>query len=220
MENFSITKTKGGFHIEGFPDAVKVVRITGPKAQRLASLALHRSDLEFSLECMKAINETPEQPHVLREALWRSAIVHFMKCFGHSESRSRLTPKVVFKGDGEAFDVFRHFESLRNKNLIHDENAFTQCLPGAVLNRENLDHKIAKIICMSLVVSTMGQENYSNLHLLVTRTLRWVGEQFDELCDTLTTELEAEPYDELSAREGLIYKTPGPDDVHKARPKH
>ncbi len=48
MEHFEITKTPEGFHIEGFPNAVKVLRIDGPKAQRLADLALHKADLDFA----------------------------------------------------------------------------------------------------------------------------------------------------------------------------
>ena len=50
MEDFSITKSAQGFHIEGFPEAVKVLRISGPKSQRLADLALHKSDLDFALD--------------------------------------------------------------------------------------------------------------------------------------------------------------------------
>ena len=77
MEHFEITKTSEGFHIEGFPDAVKVIRLDGPKAQRLADLALHKADLEFALDCLEQINKVPEQPYVLRQALWRSAVVHY-----------------------------------------------------------------------------------------------------------------------------------------------
>ena len=112
MEHFSITKTAEGFHIEGFPDAVKVLRLTGPKSQRLADLALHRADLDFALECLEAINHQPEEPYLMRQALWRSAVVHFMKCFGRSESRFSLDAKNVYKGDADASDPFEFFESL------------------------------------------------------------------------------------------------------------
>lgn len=88
MEYFPVTKTSQGFQIEGFPEAVKVVRITGRDRQRLADLGLHKRDLDFALECLTAINQVPEQPGIVREALWRSAIVHFIKCFGKSKSRS------------------------------------------------------------------------------------------------------------------------------------
>ncbi len=218
MEHFSITKTAQGFHIEGFPDAIKVLRITGPKSQRLADLALHNADLHFSLECLNAINHVPEEPYVLRQALWRSAIVHFIKCFGQSESRFSLNPKKVYKGDIGAFEPFAYFESLRNKHLVHDENSYAQCLPGAVLNKKGMPRKIGKIVCLSVVGDTLGQENYNNLHLLVTRAREWVVARFDELCDVVTSELEPKSHDELFAMDGITYTAPGADDVHKARP--
>lgn len=217
MEHLSISKIEQGFHIEGFPDAVKVLRITGPKSQRLADLALHKADLDFALEFLTSINQVPEQPYVLRQALWRSAIVHFIKCFGQSEARFSLDPKQVYKGDSEAFEPYEYFQSLRNKHLVHDENSYAQCLPGAVLNKKGMDHKIAKIVCLSMIGDTLGQENYSNLHLLVTRAREWVIAQFDELCAILTSEFESKSYDELLALDGITYTAPGPDDVHKAR---
>lgn len=218
MEHFSITKTAKGFHVEGFPDAVKVLRMTGAKSQRLADLALHRADLDFALECLEAINHQPEEPYVVRQAPWRAAIVHFMKCFGQSESRFSLDAKRVYKGDAGASEPFEFFESLRNKHLVHDENSFAQCLPGAVLNKKGMDHKIAKIVCLSVIGDTLNQENYNNLHLLATRARKWVVTQFDELCNLLTAELEPKSYDELFAVEGITYTWPGEGDVHTSRP--
>lgn len=95
MEHFDIKKTPEGFHIEGFPDAVKIIRIDGPKARRIADLALHRADLDFALQCLEEINRAPEQPYVLRQALWRAAVVHYVKCFGENESRFSLDPGTV-----------------------------------------------------------------------------------------------------------------------------
>ena len=65
MENFAITKSDAGFHVEGFPEAVKVLGLKSREAQRLADLALHNSDLEFSLSCLDGINLVPEEPYVL-----------------------------------------------------------------------------------------------------------------------------------------------------------
>jgi len=217
MEQFSITKTAQGFHVEGFPDAVKVLRITGQRSKRLANLALHRADLDFAFECLIAINQAPEKPHLLRQALWRSAVVHFIKCFGQSESRFSLDPKKVYKGNAGAFEPYEYFESLRNKHLVHDENSFAQCLPGAVLNSDGMDHKIAKIVCLSVIGDTLSQENYSNLHLLITLARDWAVAQFDELCDVLIAELEPKSYEELLVLDGITYTAPGPEDVHKRR---
>lgn len=217
MEQFEITKTPEGFHIKGFPNAVKVLRLKGPKAQRLADLALHKADLDFALECLTAINQVPGEPYVLRQALWRSAIVHFIKCFGQSELRFSLDSKMVYKDDPGAFEPYNYFGSLRNKHLVHDENSYAQCPPGAVLNKKGMDHKIAKIVCLSLIGDTLSQENYRNLNLLITRAREWVVKGFDDLCNVLTSELEPKSYEELFALDGITYTAPGADDVHKAR---
>lgn len=217
MENFEIKKTDQGFHVEGFPEAVKVLKLQSQKAQRLADLALHLADLAFALECINNINNAPETPYVLRQALWRSAIVHFIKCFGQSNSRFSLDPKKVYGADPGAKTAYDYFDSLRNKHLVHDENSYAQCLPGAVLNKKEMNHKIAKIVCLSVIGDTLAQDNYNNLHLLLTKARNWVVAQFDELCNVLTSELEPMPYDELFGMDGINYTVPDADAVHKAR---
>jgi hypothetical protein len=56
MEYFLIKQTENGLHIEGFPDAVKVIRIDGPQSKRLADLALHKADLEFAWDIGDVLN--------------------------------------------------------------------------------------------------------------------------------------------------------------------
>lgn len=218
MEHFSVTKTDTGFQIEGFPEAVKVVYISGPKARRLADLALHKADLDFAGESLEAINLVPGEPYVIRQALWRSAIVHFLKCFGVSNARFSLAEKKIYKGNAAALEAFRYFDDLRNKHVVHDENSYTQCLPGAILNKKDHDHKIEKIICFSAIGETLEQENYENLHLLIEVAKKWVVDQFNKLCEILTEELEAESYDALHNREPIVYKKPTVEDVDKPRP--
>lgn len=217
MESFEISKTKKGFHIEGFPQAVKVLSLDSPMAQRLADLALHRADLDFALECLTYINNAPEEPHVLRQALWRSAIVHHMKCFGRNNSRFSLDQKRIYGSDDGARAAFGYFDSLRNKHLVHDENSYAQCLPGAVLNKRDMDHKIAKIVCLSVIGDTLTQPNYNNLHLLVTKARTWVVGQFDDLCNALTSQLEPRSYDELLSMKEITYMVPDAEAVHRAR---
>lgn len=217
MEHFEITKTDEGFHIEGYPEAVKVLGIKGPEARRLADCTLHKCDLEFSLSCLDGINLVPEEPYALREGLCRSAVIHFAKCFGSSKSRFSLDPKKVYRGDEEALEHFEYFRSLRNKHLVHDENSYAQALPGAILNKPDAPHKIEKIVCLSFISLTLGQEAYNNLHLLVTRALEWVAREADVLCDRLTTKFEAQSYDDLSKQDGITDTKPSASAVHKTR---
>jgi hypothetical protein len=91
MEHFELRKSGDSLEVYGLPaDAMKVVEIRGEKAQRLADLALHRADLTFAKECLAAMTEAPDEPAAIKEALWRSAIVHFGKCFG-SDARFQLS---------------------------------------------------------------------------------------------------------------------------------
>lgn len=217
MENFSVSKTDAGFHIEAFPDAVKVVAINGKKSKRLADLSLHRADLEFADACLDAINKAPEEPRVIREALWRSAIVHFLKCFGDG-ARFQLTPEKLYKGEPpEALLAFSYFKSLRNKHLVHDENSYAQSIPGAILNNGKKNYKIEKIVCFTAFSSTLEQGSFSNLKLLIQKARIWVVAEFDSLCEQLTTDLEKEPYELLLARDSLTYSKPTLDAIHSAR---
>jgi hypothetical protein len=217
MEDIAITHNENTFHIEGFPDAVKVLKITGPKSRRLADLALHKADLDFSLVCLETINSTPSEPYLFREVLCQAALIRFIKCFGQSKSRFSLDPKVIYKDDIGALEAYNFFSSLRNKNIVHDENSYTQCLPGAVLNKDGMDYKIAKITCLSVVGNVLEQGTYNNLHLLTTNARKWVISQIDEIWRIRTAELEARPYNELLAMEGIAYTAPTADDVHKPR---
>lgn len=218
MEPLSIAKTATGFHIQGYPDAVKVLGLANPKARRLADFSLHRHDLEFALDCLEKIRNPDDEPNVTSRALWQSAIVNYIKCFGASTSRSSLDAKVVYKKHPNAMEPHQFFDSLRNKNLVHDDNAYTQCLTGAVLNKAGMEFKIAKVVCLSVIGETLCRENYDNLRLLTTNAVEWVTGKFDELADSITHDLESMSYDELFAMEPITY-TPAhkAEDVHKTR---
>jgi len=203
MESIRITHTDNGLQIEGFPDGVKVIQLDGPKARRLSDLALHRADLQFARDSLEALNNDALSEHI-RESLWRSAIVHFFKCFGANESRFSLQPNAVYKGTPpEALMVFEHFKLIRDKHLVHDENSYAQCSVGAILNNGTKSFKVEKIVASAMFAATLDQAPYSNFQLSIQRSLDWVIGQFDELTDNLTLELEGIPYQELVARQAL-----------------
>jgi hypothetical protein len=190
MDHFRITRTPAGFYVEGFPRAAKVIRLKGPKARRLSDLALHQSDLAFAAQCLDAVNAIKTDVPLVRQALWRSAVMHYMKCFGDPGVRFRLSAEKVYDGDARALLAFDYFKNLRNKHLVHDENAYAQAVPGAILNQRDAPYKIEKIVCLSAIAETLVQSNYSNLHLLIDLAARWLRGQFDQLCEALTADLE------------------------------
>jgi hypothetical protein len=218
MEYYPITQIEKEFHIGGFPNAAKLVRIGGQKAKRLSDLSLHKYDLDFAAECLEAINHLADKPDIIRKSLWHSAIVHFFKCFGDSSARFQLNAMdKIYRGDIQGQEVFKYFQSLRNKFLVHDENSYAQCIPGAVLNKPDHPYKIEKIVCFSALADTLNQPNYSNLKLLIQKAKSWVVNEFDMLCGILTKELEAESYDDLLSRKGITYKAPTANEIHEKR---
>ncbi len=174
-------------------------------------------NLIFALECIEAAKKMAEKSEWLRQGLWHSAIVHFMKCFGCSKSRVRLDPENVYEGETGAMEVFNYFKALRDKHLVHDDNSYAQCLPGAILNKEDCDHKIAKIICPSFISVTLDQAAWSNLHTSITHALKWVDQEFGDLCDLLSSELEQLPYDDLLNRKEVEYSPPKIEEIDKRR---
>ncbi|WP_141684923.1 hypothetical protein [Burkholderia stabilis] len=202
MDNILITAAGGRFEINGVPDAAAVVALQDKRARRLADLNLHREDLEFAAECLWRIATTPERADLddfLKEALWRTAIVHFFKCFGDG-ARFHLTRDAVYKSEPpEAKIVFDHMKDLRNKHFVHDENSYLQCCPTAVLNDGSKQYKVEKLVCVAFRSATLDQDSFTNLRLLVTKALGWVVAAFESLADSITAELESLDYATLAA---------------------
>jgi hypothetical protein len=169
------------------------------------------------MDCLQGINQVPVEPRTLREGLWRSAIVHVMKCYGSNDSRFSLDINSVLKGDLAGKEVFKFFHDLRNMHLVHDSNGYVQSIPGAILNKQGMDHKIAKIICISFQGLTLDQGAFGDVHLLITRSMEWVVRQFDSICDVLTKELEAMSYADLLKRDSVTYTAPKLQEIDKRR---
>lgn len=220
MQPFGITQTgPDSFHIQGFPDGVKVVTVDGAVARRLGHLALHRSDLEFVCLCLDAMEQLPQDQEGIRTALWTSAVVHYVKCFGDSKKRFQLDPTQVHRGcSPETRQAFEFFKSLRNKHIVHDENGYKQSTVGAIINAGNKPFKIEKVVAMTFTFQVHGPENRRNLRLLTQRALGWVAAQFDECAGLVSAQLETIRYDELAARPAIQTHGPTVDDMHKPRP--
>jgi hypothetical protein len=216
MENIKLSKAGEHIHIEGFPDAVAVVALVGHKARRLADLALHQADLEFANECLDCINHVPEEPHSIREGLWRAAIIHYMKCFGDG-ARFQLAAESIYKKSPQALENYRYFKALRNKHFVHDENSYAQANPGAILNDGTKSYKVEKIVCSVVLAETLEQDAYANLKLLISHALAWVVAEFDALCVQLTNELDAKSYEELASMPTLTTEPPKLEEITTKR---
>jgi hypothetical protein len=213
QSEFSVSFSNGQIEIHGLQDATQLIAISGKKASRICHLAQHRADLEFAKECLIAINSIPDPLGVAREALWRSAVIFFIKCFGGGSVRSQLQSMQVFKNDAESQGCFTYFKDMRNKHFVHDENAFSQAYPAAAINDGTKSYKVERVFAFPLAVAMLDQANYSNLSLLIEKTLSWVWDNFEKLCVVITTELEKKSYQELAALPQPKFVVPGPAEM-------
>jgi hypothetical protein len=165
----------------------------------------------------KRVGQPQAQP-LVAEALWRSAIGHLYKCFEKSAARVKLLPGDVFGHEPPlASQVYEHFKALRDKHFFHDENSWSQCTPGAVLNKPGEERKVAAVLCCSAAGMTRDEKSIANVRLLVEKSLTWVTSRFDSICETLRQETEKEPYESLIARDGVAYRAPAAQEVSKNR---
>jgi hypothetical protein len=217
MEPMKLSGDASDLHIDGYPDGVKVIRLDGQLARRAADLALHQDDLDFSLECLSALEGRELTFSVEPRALWHAAIVHFMKCFGSSRSRFSLQGEEIYRGKTLALEAFRYFRNIRNKHLVHDENSYHQANPGAIINGGGKTYKIEKIVVSQMAAMTLDPATFSNLKLLIEDALVWVRAQFDDVAKRLTDELEQTSHADLLTKEQLRWDAPRLEDIAKPR---
>jgi len=219
MENLNIEHTKGkGFQLTDFPNAQKVVALHGTKSQQLADMAAHMHDLNEASRCLDFFEKSTD---LFSQSIFaKMAIILIMKCFSKNNARKYpLKIEEILSSDHEGRKIFSYYKELRDKNIAHDDNAFYQCIPGAVINKEDAEYKIEKVVCFSAKGEVLDIGDVHNLRLIIGHSIKFTEAQFDQLCDELTQELEARSHEELIKMPQLEYKKPIVEDMGKNRGK-
>jgi len=225
MESFSVSVNNGNIEIIGIPDADSVYKIPKSLAKDLTDLSFHMVDLSISMESLNYIlNNQNLNNSLVSESLWRSAIIHLVKCFTHqvtgggNGSRAKLDESIIFlKLDPLALESFKYFKALRNKHIVHDENSYLQCLPGVVLNDGSKNYQVEKIICANFLAVTLDQPNFNNLYNLVKATQDYVTNLFDDECAQLTSTFESYSKEKFEEMERLEFTIPTLQEMKKPR---
>lgn len=215
MQRDPFTVEGKSIRIEGFTNAAKVVELDGAEAKWLADHALHRSDLEFAQGCLDRLAAAPDDPPLVQEAVWRSAITAFLKCFDGTGVRTPIDATALFSNVPAATAAFNHIRNLRRKHIVHDENPWTQCHTVAILNRKDAAKKIADIKCLLFHGST--RENMPNLSNLIQMTRSWLDSEFDHRHAILLMKLESEQYEALASLPEPKYTAPTAAEVTRKR---
>ncbi|WP_194787536.1 hypothetical protein [Pseudomonas sp. UFMG81] len=185
-------------------DEVSMYPVRHESARHWVDLSLHLSDLEAALSWLELLVHKHTQRTPEADALWTAALTMFFKCFQQSASREKLNAAQVFANEPEEGRAqFEVLKSLRNKTVVHDENAYTQ---GAVLVPiANPDGPVAKrgqATLMLFEASTLDDCHISNLRLLTLASITYVKSAI------VTASAEVEAYLRSASRADLVAAGP------------
>lgn len=188
-------------------------------ARRWVDLSLHLSDLEVTLSWLELLIHKHTQRTPEADALWTAALTMFFKCFQHSESRSKLNAALVLANEPEEGRAgFEVLKSLRNKTIVHDENAYTQ---GAVLVPiANPNEPVAKRGSPSVTLfkaSTLDDAQIGNLRLLTLASITYVNSEIAKASVEVEAYLSSVSRADLVAAGPYLYIAPAIETVNRRR---
>jgi len=226
MQSFSFSFTDEGFQIDGIHDADKAFKIPKDLSKKLVDLSYHLTDLDISISSLNYILNNQNIDNSVKESLWRSAIIHFTKCFTHQVtkkdkihlSREKLDEEHLFRNlDPLALQSFNEFKLLRNKHFVHDETGHLNSIPAVVINSGDKEYRVEKVFCIGMLAETLDQPSFSNLYNLVQSTRSFIIKEFDEECNRLKFIFENYSGSDFNEMELLTVTFLSKDEMKKAR---
>jgi hypothetical protein len=110
-----------------------------------------------------------------------------------------------------------YIKDLRDKHLVHDENAYQQCHPGPIINAPGVVPKVDDIMCLTIAGVSLEQSAYNNLYTLATDAIRYVEAEYDQSVEGIKATLEREDYGKLIQRRAVTYRLPPANEVGQRR---
>lgn len=221
MKYLEVEKLDENFYIKGYPNAVHLGNISNDSdAAELLDLALHQADITH---CVVAIEWLMDDAFIssdsfLVQSVWLACIGRFFKCFGKSKARKQLSiHDIVANEPLDARRVFDYFKALRNKHLIHDENAYSQGIVGVVVNAPDASIRIADIVTSVTTSRTDDQEHIRAFGQLVACVNLWLGSRREEIHQILARRYENYEYEDLLKLPSPVYKAPLSNEVFTKR---
>lgn len=198
---------------------VHLYSVRHESAQRWVDLHLHHSDLQLALGWLELLTHTHVQPTLEAHALWTASLTMFFKCFKRSANRVKLDASVVLATEPEeGYAQFKVLEALRDKTVVHDENAYTQ---GAVLMPiANPDGPVARagkpyVVCFQ--ASTLDDGHISNLRLLTLASIAYVNAAMAHASAEVEAYVRSASRADLVAAGPYTYTAPSPDTADQPR---
>jgi hypothetical protein len=210
MAKVTLTWSGDELRLQDYEGAGNVIRLEGQPVARLAHLSLHRVDLEFAQACLAVIEAAPLDQWLTPaiEAAWRSALLHYCKCFAPPQGgtgRSQLSAtKILGREVDQRMKDHRLMVDLRNKHLVHDEGTHNWCSVAAVIAPVGTAPKVLGLKVAAVDSVSLDHLTVPTLRELVTAVHAWTVAEFDRMASELAATIASTyPHSELLAKESL-----------------
>lgn len=161
-------------------DTSKIIKkITHPMVRLLNSLRLHQADLQqcsailSHFQYLQEVNNFQISPE-LGKAMGFSSLSLYFKIFTPSKARIMLDKTKVFRDQPEFTSSFNHFQNIRNKYLLNDENTQTESSVGLLLDAE---YQAIKVISCGETGVLLDDRETQRLIELVEFTLAYLSQK-------------------------------------------
>lgn len=197
---------QGRIHIEGYPDARKVVEWYSQIGHSLACLRLHQSSLKFCEDAMQEFGTIKDTRPLAAEAALIGIVARYFSCFGRNEASAPLRPDQIFHGMPEARECFDFWEDVRNNYLVHDKSELTMLRTGIVLGQSS---EVLDIVSLAARPYLTSEKRWVQLLFdLIVHTQKKVAEKIDDLLKRAFAEANALSVEQREALAEIIYTVP------------
>ena len=210
----------GSLHITAYPEAVHFAAIPSVESARLSHLTLHYMDLRSAAESLEQLSrlEEIEELRVIRHALFKWSVTSFFKCFQKSAARKVILRRNDIYEVGEQQELFDYFKHIRNKMVVHDENDWTQCAVGAVVNPVGAPQRVAAVLTMPMWVIAVDEGHWNGMTMLTNAAMNWTEHEVDKEHDRLRELMSTYDHDALLALPAPQMRVPDAESVARRRP--
>lgn len=171
---FSVEKNTGKMKIDNLPEGVRVLYVPRDnKDDRCISYILHEEDLLYCIFYLDKALKTEDT--IIKEALFESALIRYIKCFTSSKSgRKQLNENVVYKNySGDPIGCHRKFKQIRDWYIAHDQQNFMNMKMGIVVNGND---NVLGAFCPPQNLSFLHDDNINMLLTMCAYALKYVRE--------------------------------------------
>ena len=215
----TIDKERGIFLVQGDfnPNAIPInIPLDDTDRQKFIDYFLHKADIDDAFSFLQFISA--DKSNMMNKALFIAGLNSAMKTFKPSNARMQSLKNEFIKQFPELADDLKHFESLRNKHYMHDDNGMIEATAFLLLNPEGSPVKFGGP--PSVVWNSMHLNYYAEsqrLQRFLCSVGNYIVNQIDSIADQIANRYAETERDILERFGPPPLKLASTQDIDKTR---